>query len=100
MSPVPETNVDVFSARLDPSVSIFHEPRLLSPCILVVLASEFLYAGHADSHHSAWLKRAPTFSKKANSLLDRDMFQKVFAVYVSAGIVRDRESLGDIPEDI
>jgi hypothetical protein len=73
---------------------------LLRPSILVILASDFLYTGHAYSHDSARLKRAPTLSKKANSLLYRDMLQKVFAVYVSARIVRDGQPFGYIPEDI
>jgi hypothetical protein len=100
VSPIPETNVDVFGARLDPAVSIFQEPRLLGPGVLVILAGYFLDAGHAYSNNSAWLKRPAAFGEKPNALLDRDMLQKVFTIYEFTGIVGDREPIGYIPEDI
>src|ERR1035441_8387787 len=97
VSPVPETDVDVFGARPDPAVSIFLKPRLLGPGVLVILAGHVLHARHADSNDSAWLKRPTTFDEKPNPLLDRDMLQKVFAVYECTGVVGDGQPSGYIP---
>ena len=100
VSPVPETDVDVFGARLDPVISILQEPRLLGPGVLVILAGDFLHARHAYSNDSAWLKTPTAFGKKPNPLLDRDMLQEVFAVYEYTGIVGDGQPIRYIPEDI
>jgi hypothetical protein len=46
------------------------------------------------------ITRPTAFGKKPNPLLDRDMLQKVFAVYECTGIVGDGQPIGYIPEDI
>lgn len=100
VSPIPETDVDVFGPRLGQAVSIFHEPRLLGPGVLVILAGYFLDARHTYSNDSAWLKRPTALGKKTNPILDRNMLQEVFAVYKCTGIVGDGQPIGYIPEDI
>jgi len=100
VSPIPERDIDVFGARLDPAVSIFQEPRLLGPGVLVILAGYFLDARHAYSNNSAWLKRPTALGKKPNPVVDRNMLQEVFAVYKCTRILGDGQPLGYIPEDI
>ena len=100
VAPFSEADVDIFSASLDVTETIFLQPRLRSPSVLVIVGYKRIRGGHADAQDSATFQTAKTFGEIADAVGDEEVFEKMLAINEGTAGVPEGEAVGNVPKKV